>query len=135
MKKIISVLLILGCLIALPVVTQAAPWSVTSVLTFAVLNTSSVGARIPTGAKSVQVIVPTLESTTLKFQVASAANGTYYDYYYLAGAAAAPALYITGAVTGGFVIDLPANVTTWQFIRLTCGTGQTANRTFTIKGQ
>jgi hypothetical protein len=135
MKKFLSILLVLVCVVALPVVSLAGAWSTTSVLTYTVSNVNSVGARIPTGSTAVTILVPTLESTTLRFQVAATSNGTYYDFYYLAGAAAAPALYVTGATTGAYVIDLPEDVTAWQFIRLVCGTGQTANRTFTIKGR
>lgn len=77
------------------------------------------------------LIVPALDSTTLKIQVGMTSGGTYYDVK--DGFGTQVLTYPAG--TGGFAIDSRdmAAVAAYQWIKVVCGSAQSGGaRTFTL---
>jgi hypothetical protein len=131
----ILIVLLVGMLL-LPAVSFGASWTATALMTGGAVtdNTTSTIFKIPTGSGGMTILLPTLTSSTVAIQVANSRTGTFVDFYYLAGAAAAPAKWVTTGGTGDIVVDLPEGISNWEYAKLVCGTAQAANRTFTIKG-
>lgn len=112
------------------------PWTATVLITGGVVsdNTNSAAFSCPQGKTSFSVHVPTLTSATVTLAV-SHDNTNYYNFYYQAGAAAAPALWQVASGTHNLIYEFPAAACAWPYVRFTAGAAQTADRTFRLYGR
>lgn len=135
MKKlnalVIGILALSFVLISSPV--HAWPvWTGSATVTVATDNNTSSAISPPRDCKiSASVVIPTVTSGTVAVHV-STDGTTYYAYYYLAGAAAAPAAFATSSGTHNYATNLPSGVLDYKYLRFETSAEQEADRTLTF---
>jgi len=78
------------------------------------------------------VLVPTITSSTVGVNVSEAASGTYYPLYILDDDATGD--FLSASTAGTATKALLFRIGGVQFIKITCGSGQAADRTFRVRG-
>jgi hypothetical protein len=138
MRKLNALLLIL--FLIFPSLSFGSGWALQLAINTAVDATTTSAVAFPDAIRSGHKIVNsmvvscgTIVAGTIAVQVSSDGS-TFYDFYYLAGAAAQPAQWITTSGTGGASFQLPKEVSAWDYIRFKTGGTQTDNVVFTVQG-
>mgnify|MGYP001617015044 CR=1 FL=1 len=109
----------------------AGSWK-SAVLTIATDTQNSAAVDLGRGFENLQVIIPTIDSSVVNIKVADTLAGTYNLLNHTGINAAGHFLPGTTAGVGG--ITALFKLGGFQFIKVYCGTAQTANRTFTVRG-
>lgn len=130
MKKTLLVFALLGFLVSTAFAWPT--WTGTATITVATDNNTSSAVSVPRDCKnSLSVVIPTNTSGTVAVHV-STDGTTYYAFYYLAGAAAAPAAFATGSGTHNYATELPRSVLNYKYFRFETSAEQAANEVMTV---
>ena len=78
------------------------------------------------------VLIPTIDSSTVTVHISETAAGTYYPLYVMDGNATGDFVHTTGAETTSKAITF--RIGGARYIKIKCGSTQTSDRTFRVRG-
>jgi hypothetical protein len=135
------VVALVGAFALVPAAIAGPAWTGTATITVATDNVLSPAVALPSASgmmgktpiKKIALKIPTITSSTVKFQV-SADGGTTYAALWCFSNGTNTILWNTAAGTGGEIVEVPCDFTPYTHLKVECGTAQAGNRTFTLYG-
>ena len=110
---------------------NVSPWKTTT-LAYATDDDLTPEVNLEANYKFLTVLFPAMESSTLTVHVSDVPGGTFIPVHAFDDDATGSFAHATSASTGSIAYTF--RIGGVQFIKISCGTGQTANRVIKVRG-